>query len=937
MEDDGGAAWDVLGDLHFLIATDDSLEHELAHVWDLLDTAGDDDDDVAVPALKSPKCTPSASPSTSIDSPPPTAEDSTELDHKPKGRRAVRFSVKQREEILILRQQVSDYKDQLKRASSKRSVAERSRWEKAAWDELAAKSKSLRENEELRTAIDEQATFIDYMQGILAKKRPRRQLSDMEMDEAWKSCKLAAHASLRIAAIHAIADRQYARQQSAFINAGVFDLVGDDLFRSGPRVMPDQRMVVEFVYHMTIRVPFGVVGRACWDVFNGKRPPELAAGAARTIEAVDATTVYDKYHVTRGAVVGYANTVRKRYVEADREMIVWRAVLDDALMPSMRVGRVGDEWGWILVSEMPDHTCRLTLLAQVPRDGCGARTADATVDQVAAFVSEFSLAKAPTEPGTFPHAPSTASEKKREGGSGARAFLERGKRLEAAMHDAIEDAIRDNENQSPINFRIGFDDFPECIRNTRIRIAAMTVTRMNVFTLEIRQHISKQMEAAGTSTTAGDELDVWGDLRFLLATDTMLNEDLAYVCDLLDVKDTMPSESDSNGSVADESPAPAEATRAPKRKAKNDPPRTDLKNAFEARQKHELYSLRQQVVQLKSELEVRQALATPREQSAWEVAAREELAGKVKSLQENERLREAVSDQATFIERTQALLVRKKPRVEELVSPDDEWQNLKLAAQQSLRVAAIHAIADRQRRRMQNVFIQSGVFNHDDDVFRSRLLPMGHDRLVMELVEHTILPAPFDVIGHAVWQVFNGERSPKVPPTATQTLETIDANTTFTIYEEATPQGPIAYSNMLNKQYAETDRHVVVWRTVREDARMPHMADGRVNDEAGWCTVQRLGENQCRVTIVVQVFIDPSIQRFTTEDVSVDFLSTLMDEFSFVQRPPKPGMVECAKPHIVETSDKTVATLFRRGKRFEIALKASIRHALDDRANLGQR
>ncbi|CAK4084250.1 unnamed protein product [Aphanomyces euteiches] len=93
-------------------------------------------------------------------------------------------------------------------------------WERAARDQIYAYSKSLNENELLRADIQRNAAFIEEIAGSLLK-RPRLTL-DVSSEE-WRTYKLAAHALLRIAAIHAIAGHQYDMLETAFIKAGLVD------------------------------------------------------------------------------------------------------------------------------------------------------------------------------------------------------------------------------------------------------------------------------------------------------------------------------------------------------------------------------------------------------------------------------------------------------------------------------------------------------------------------------------------------------------------------------------------------------------------------------------------------------------------------------------------------------------------------------------------
>ncbi|KAF0684281.1 Aste57867_23745 [Aphanomyces stellatus] len=437
-------SWDIVRDLHFLIASDDQLQGELAHVCDLLNAPEEGD---ATPSDKT-----SEEGDTSSDGTPKAAKKpaaATRGKRKTCGTTTVRFETRQKEEIMQLQAQVMQLKAQLEERQLNAGKATQgvSAWEKAARHELTEKNKSLRENEQLRDAMHEQATFIEHMQSIFAKKPRLAALSDTT-SEAWQEYKLAAQSSLREAAIHAIADRQYARQQNAFINAGLFER-RENLFHAGPRTLPDKSIVLEFIYHMTLPAPYDVVGGACWQVYNGKRPPTLAPGANSEFETLDNRTVYNKYWEPsvlsldgEGYNMNISNTIHKLYVEDDRHVIVWRAVLEDALMPSMMTGNVGNEWGWIAIAPHPDDAtqCQLSILGQVqktncyPAHECGGP--DKMLEDVTSFLEKLEMGKPPAVPGTFPSHPVQRGEEDEE-----LKFLNRGKRLEQAIEKSINDAV----------------------------------------------------------------------------------------------------------------------------------------------------------------------------------------------------------------------------------------------------------------------------------------------------------------------------------------------------------------------------------------------------------------------------------------------------------------------------------------------------------------
>ncbi|KAH9154081.1 hypothetical protein AeRB84_003779 [Aphanomyces euteiches] len=147
----------VLQDLHFLFATDDKLQEDLAYLCDLI------------------------APTPPSDGPPSVKPRTTQYK-------------RQRAEILELRRQRKNV-----------TYPCGNEW-------LATKNLSRSTNTQLRSDIEQNASFIDQTVRTLSKK-PRLEL-DVSSQE-WKTYTLVVQASLRTDAIHAIADRQYSFLQTA--------------------------------------------------------------------------------------------------------------------------------------------------------------------------------------------------------------------------------------------------------------------------------------------------------------------------------------------------------------------------------------------------------------------------------------------------------------------------------------------------------------------------------------------------------------------------------------------------------------------------------------------------------------------------------------------------------------------------------------------------
>ncbi|CAK4095570.1 unnamed protein product [Aphanomyces euteiches] len=272
-------------------------------------------------------------------------------------------SGKEKQEIKRLRDEVKSLQAELKAHKLSRAMSTQgmSFWEQITYSEHMEKQKSLAENEHLREAIEEHEGLIENMKSVLFKK-PRR-LNHRDIQE-WQEYKLDANESLRARAIHAIADRQFSRMQSAFLRAGVLGQT-EDMFRAQTLPQKNGTTLFELVNHTTVKAPFRAIGAAIWQIFGASKTPCLPNGMSEILETVDPCTVYGRVICTRGGSMHWqSNCIRKYYPRNDGYVFIGRAVLEDALNPTTSSDIVDDKWSWIQVVPIDHNRCQITLLLQ---------------------------------------------------------------------------------------------------------------------------------------------------------------------------------------------------------------------------------------------------------------------------------------------------------------------------------------------------------------------------------------------------------------------------------------------------------------------------------------------------------------------------------------------------------------------------------------------
>ncbi|CAK4696134.1 unnamed protein product [Aphanomyces euteiches] len=159
-------------------------------------------------------------------------------------------------------------------------------------------------------------------------------------------------------------------------------------------------------------------------------------------------------------------------------------------------------------------------------------------------------------------------------------------------------------------------------------------------------------------------------------------------------------------------------------------------NPFEIRKRQELRSLQRQVQRLEDELEqatlTTSALAKP---SPWKTLARQQKSQVRKMRQENKHLKDAVCSNKKLISKLTSL-VAKRPRVE-------------------------YDCKDTE-------FILAGLIDNPENFHRIHPVVNAMDQTTVkfEVARQVTLPAPFYVVGQALWKAYSCEKTQTCAPSA---------------------------------------------------------------------------------------------------------------------------------------------------------------------------
>ncbi|KDO29161.1 hypothetical protein SPRG_05405 [Saprolegnia parasitica CBS 223.65] len=299
----------------------------------------------------------------------PSSESSAALETSPTGRAKRRKRVQTKTVLDALRRQHAHLAvelDRLQRASALKvqglSDVE-AMWERVAMSQKALKLKAMRDNDELRGYIAEQNEYRNYLERMLLK-RPRAitAIMDKLVDERWRSLTLPAESNSRVAAIHAIADRQYEMVETEMVTKGLFGPMPTDLLEVKLAPHDPRLCTAEGVRYTVLQATMTHVPDVAMEVL-GRRQEILereaaardrhsaAIDATKHVQMLDADTMYTRELLThpRGKVQVATSLVIKRFIapSTGNVCIVWRSVLHDELLPPAVGSFVNDEYGWL--------------------------------------------------------------------------------------------------------------------------------------------------------------------------------------------------------------------------------------------------------------------------------------------------------------------------------------------------------------------------------------------------------------------------------------------------------------------------------------------------------------------------------------------------------------------------------------------------------------
>ncbi|KAF0684257.1 Aste57867_23721 [Aphanomyces stellatus] len=276
-------------------------------------------------------------------------------------------------------------------------------------------------------------------------------------------------------------------------------------------------------------------------------------------------------------------------------------------------------------------------------------------------------------------------------------------------------------------------------------------------------------------------------------------------------------------------------------------------------QKREINLLSAQIKDLEEQIETDRA-ASSRDISFWACMANGERVATMKARDDTDKLRDAICERGTFFAELQTILRTKKPRIHHDL-PSNEWQSFHLPLDACSRSNAMHAILDREYRRLHHVLDDIRLSHQSEDTRWATTKQDPNGRSFLEIVELMHVAAPYDMVTNAAWHVVvggapSGEHADQSHASTAHgnNVEQIDEWTVYRVTTQTLPTR-VCRAHRLHKRYTDDECDVITTRSILRDPLhpIPHKDDTLVENATSWIQVAAAGTIESRVTVCLRV------------------------------------------------------------------------------------
>ncbi|OQS08026.1 hypothetical protein THRCLA_00003, partial [Thraustotheca clavata] len=208
----------------------------------------------------------------------------------------------------------------------------------------------------LKKLVEEQLKVIQALERIVNKK-PRLLSFPTSADSLWKQAILGIHE--RDDQLERLAQYQYDRLDSEWIRLGIYDAAERNERMRKSFVTGEDTMTLNLVGTITKPIKPKAIADFFWDQKLGKIGP-----ACEIMSMVHSDLVYlreDLKLIDDSMPMLETRVALRRYIETNRIVFVWKAIVQDELYPHESSNLIGDQTGWVVFEDKGHGECSFQL------------------------------------------------------------------------------------------------------------------------------------------------------------------------------------------------------------------------------------------------------------------------------------------------------------------------------------------------------------------------------------------------------------------------------------------------------------------------------------------------------------------------------------------------------------------------------------------------
>ncbi|OQS00228.1 hypothetical protein THRCLA_06125 [Thraustotheca clavata] len=246
-------------------------------------------------------------------------------------------------------------------------------WQKRAKSQAQAAQRAIQENTRLKAALEDQIKVIQALEKVFQKKPRLTEAAAEKIADLvpWRRSILGLHN--REGDLEALLRYQYDKLDTEFIRRKVYhmrdNMVGDELVRSEQVESSNDNIIIHLIRCKQWSINFIEFSQILWGYIslNVRMPTKIKVDSELLQSFKNDTIVYTR-HLSNGMCEQLkippleGRTAAMRFEERDRVVIVWKSIVDDALVPFRDDYVVKDnKMGWALITADGPNECKVAV------------------------------------------------------------------------------------------------------------------------------------------------------------------------------------------------------------------------------------------------------------------------------------------------------------------------------------------------------------------------------------------------------------------------------------------------------------------------------------------------------------------------------------------------------------------------------------------------